>query len=243
MVNAAYLRAIGKEERDVIGRTSLELNAEPEAARAKVEHDRTVIESGRSLTSEEVFPGAAAGRTFLTTKSPLRDEHGRIVGLVGVATDITDRKLAERERESLIGTEQRLRARGRAREPRARTSSSPSCRTSCARRSTRSAAGGSCSASARPLEPGLVERATQAIKRNVDHQARLIDDILDTSRIMSGKLTIERRPVNLVEVVHAAVEIVRPAAGGEAHRAARRRSTDPVITARGRCGAAAAGRS
>ena len=42
-------------------------------------------------------------------------------------------------------------------------------------------------------EPTLIERATEAIKRNVDHQTRLIDDLLDTSRIVSGKLNIERR--------------------------------------------------
>jgi CheY-like chemotaxis protein len=66
--------------------------------------------------------------------------------------------------------------------------------------------------SARTVDASLVERATQAIKRNVDHQARLIDDLLDTSRIMSGKLSIERRPIDLVEVVQAALEIVRPSA-------------------------------
>jgi len=61
----------------------------------------------------------------------------------------------------------------------------------------------------------LIERATQAIKRNVDHQARLIDDLLDTSRIMSGKLNIERRPVNLVEVVQAALDVVRASAAAK----------------------------
>ena len=83
MVNAAYLAAIGRAEVDVIGRTSLELATDVEAGRAKAEHDRVVVESGRSLTVEEVFPGSAA-RTYLTTKSPLRDEQGGIViGIIG----------------------------------------------------------------------------------------------------------------------------------------------------------------
>ena len=43
----------------VLGRTSLELSSDADAAQAKVEHDRTVIESGRSLTVEEIFPGPA----------------------------------------------------------------------------------------------------------------------------------------------------------------------------------------
>src|SRR5207249_3148887 len=67
-------------------------------------------------------------------------------------------------------------------------------------------------ATTRPLDGTLVERASKAIKRNVDHQTRLIDDLLDTSRIVSGKLTIERRVVNLVDTVHAALDAARPVA-------------------------------
>ncbi len=214
MVNAAYLRAVGKEERDVIGRNSLELATDPEAGRLKAEHDRTVIESGQSLTVEEVFPGTTVAHTYLTTKSPLRDEQGRIVGLVGVATDITDRKRAERELEALVGTEQRLREEA---ERANRAKDEFLAIVSHELRSPLNAlrGWGHLLASTRPLEPSLIERATQAIKRNVEHQARLIDDLLDTSRSMSGKLTLERNPVNLVDVVHAAVEIARPAAGAK----------------------------
>ena len=66
-----------------------------------------------------------------------------------------------------------------------------------------------------PPDRSLVERAAKAIKRNVDHQTRLIDDLLDTSRIVSGKLTIERRSVNLVEIVLAALDAVRPGAAAK----------------------------
>src|SRR4030095_8911055 len=55
----------------------------------------------------------------------------------------------------------------------------------------------------------------KAIKRTVDHQTPLIDDLLDTSRIVSGKLTIERRTVNLVDIVLAALDAVRPGAAAE----------------------------
>ncbi len=214
MVNAAYLAAIGRAESDVIGRTSLELATDLEAGRAKAEHDRVVVESGRSLTVEEVFPGPYAGRTYLTTKSPLRDEQGRLVGLVGVATDITERKRAERALEELLGEEQRLREEA---ERANRAKDEFLAIVSHELRSPLNAlhGWGHLLANTRPLEPGLVERATAAIKRNVEHQARLIDDILDTSRSISGKLAIERAPVNLAEVVHAAVEIARPAAAAK----------------------------
>jgi signal transduction histidine kinase len=69
--------------------------------------------------------------------------------------------------------------------------------------------------SAKSPDAALIERATHAIKRNVDHQARLIEDLLDTSRIMSGKLNIERRPLNAVEIVQAALESVKQAAAAK----------------------------
>jgi len=70
-------------------------------------------------------------------------------------------------------------------------------------------------ATTRPLDASLIERAAKAIKRNVDHQTRLIDDLLDTSRIVSGKLTIERRIVNLVEAVTGALDASRPLAAAK----------------------------
>jgi PAS domain S-box-containing protein len=211
MVNAAYLAVIGRAEVDVIGRTSLELATDREAGRVKANHDRVVVQSGQSLTAEEIFPGPSAPRIYLTTKSPLRDEQGRVVGLVGVATDITDRKRAERALEALLGEEQQLREEA---ERANRAKDEFLAIVSHELRSPLNAlrGWGHLLASTRPLDPSLVDRATAAIKRNVEHQARLIDDLLDTSRSISGRLTIERAPVNLAEVVHAAVEIARPAA-------------------------------
>jgi signal transduction histidine kinase/ActR/RegA family two-component response regulator len=54
--------------------------------------------------------------------------------------------------------------------------------------------------------------ALQTIERNARAQMHIIDDLLDVSRVMGGKLRLDTRPVNLGEVVHDAVETVRPAA-------------------------------
>jgi signal transduction histidine kinase/CheY-like chemotaxis protein len=54
-------------------------------------------------------------------------------------------------------------------------------------------------------------RALAAIDRNARAQTRLIEDLLDVSRAISGKLRIDARPCNVGEVVHAAAETVRPA--------------------------------
>ena len=55
-------------------------------------------------------------------------------------------------------------------------------------------------------------RAAEVIERNAQTQQQLVDDILDVSRIITGKLRVEPRPVELPPVVGAAVDAVRPAA-------------------------------
>ncbi len=62
------------------------------------------------------------------------------------------------------------------------------------------------------LEPARVKSAGQALERAARIQAQLIDDLLDVSRIGSGKLELERRPLDPAPVVAAAVETMRQAA-------------------------------
>jgi signal transduction histidine kinase/CheY-like chemotaxis protein len=56
------------------------------------------------------------------------------------------------------------------------------------------------------------ERALESIERNARAQARLIEDLLEVSRIVTGKLRIHTEPVDLAAIVEAAVEVVQPAA-------------------------------
>jgi signal transduction histidine kinase/ActR/RegA family two-component response regulator len=64
----------------------------------------------------------------------------------------------------------------------------------------------------RKLDEETVVRAFEIIERNANSQAQLVEDILDFSRIISGKLRIDVRPVELASVVEAATDVVRPAA-------------------------------
>ena len=61
------------------------------------------------------------------------------------------------------------------------------------------------------LEEGKHPRALQAIERNAVAQAQLIEDLLDVSRIVSGKLRLDLEPTDLRRVADAAVDAVRPA--------------------------------
>lgn len=62
------------------------------------------------------------------------------------------------------------------------------------------------------LDEETFSRAIETIERNAKLQARLIDDMLDVSRIISGKLRLDAQPVDLTTVINAAVDTSRPAA-------------------------------
>jgi PAS domain S-box-containing protein len=55
-------------------------------------------------------------------------------------------------------------------------------------------------------------RAAEIIDRNADNLARLVEDLLDVSRVITGKLTLNERPVDLSRVLGAALDSIRPAA-------------------------------
>ncbi|HET6851604.1 MAG TPA: ATP-binding protein [Pyrinomonadaceae bacterium] len=58
----------------------------------------------------------------------------------------------------------------------------------------------------------VLSQGLEAIDRNAKVQAQLIDDLLDVSRIVSGKLNLEVRPLDISSVTRAAINVVRPAA-------------------------------
>lgn len=62
------------------------------------------------------------------------------------------------------------------------------------------------------------DRAIESIDRNAKLQSRLIDDMLDVSRIISGKLRLDAQPIDLTTVINAAVDTLRPAAEAKSIR-------------------------
>ena len=62
-----------------------------------------------------------------------------------------------------------------------------------------------------PDDVQTVKEGMGAIERNVRVQTQLIEDLLDMSRITSGKVRLEVRSINLADVIHAAIETVAPA--------------------------------
>jgi signal transduction histidine kinase len=62
------------------------------------------------------------------------------------------------------------------------------------------------------LSPDVTARGLEILQRNVSLQAKLIEDLMDLSRIISGKLELECRRIDLAELIGFAVDAIRPAA-------------------------------
>jgi PAS domain S-box-containing protein len=92
-----------KSEAEILGKDDYELFPK-EMAEGFIADDRSVIQTGTPVINREEYVIDEEGRKhfLLTTKLPFRDEHNQIVGLIGIGRDITERKIAEVERERLI---------------------------------------------------------------------------------------------------------------------------------------------
>jgi PAS domain S-box-containing protein len=95
LANPATLALLRKRAEDVLGKTDEEFYDDPAIGRTMMANDRRVMESGQTQVMEEVVPSPNGPRTFLSSKTPYRDAEGRVIGIIGVARDITERKRAE----------------------------------------------------------------------------------------------------------------------------------------------------
>ncbi|MBD3886740.1 PAS domain S-box protein [Phormidium tenue FACHB-886] len=135
---------------------------------------------------------------------------GDIGGIILFAENITERKRATQEREHLL---ERERAAREAAETANRVKDEFLAVLSHELRSPLNPIlGWSKLLRSRQLDEQKTERALEVIERNAQMQAQLINDLLDVSRILRGKLSLDAQPVNLVTTIQAAMETVRLAA-------------------------------
>jgi PAS domain S-box-containing protein len=125
-------------------------------------------------------------------------------------SDITERKRAEQERERLLEREQELR---RQAEEASRLKDEFLATVSHELRTPLTAfLGYAQMLQLRQRDEAYIARTVEKMVRSAKSQAQLIEDLLDVSRIVSGKLRLDPQPVDMRAVVRAALDTVRPAA-------------------------------
>lgn len=105
-VNAATCVVFGRPANEVLGRTEAELW--PENAAMLQEHDQQVMQTKQRLTVEYVIHSGGVSRTFQSTKTPLLNETGDLVGLVGIAHETTEQNIAEQRLRELLALNQQV---------------------------------------------------------------------------------------------------------------------------------------
>jgi PAS domain S-box-containing protein len=148
-------------------------------------------------------------RWLLDTGAPIRDEEGRFVGYVGSSMDITQRKDAEREREALLAAEHA--ARTEAERANALKDEFLGILSHELRTPLNAVLGWVHLMKTSTPSADQLARGLTVIERNARLQSRMVEDLLDMSGVMAGKVRIEKRRVPLTRIVDAVVESVQPA--------------------------------
>ncbi|WP_373530170.1 response regulator [Nostoc sp.] len=168
------------------------------------------IREGRDYSDEFRFQTAhSIGRWVQVRSSPMLSSQGELLGYVGTLEDITERKQAEEVRAQVIREQtarQEAEAANRMKDEFLAVLSHE------LRTPLTSMLGWSKILRSKKLDEKATSRALEAIERNAVAQMQLIEDILDVSRIIRGQLRLNVSAVNLISVMEAVLEAVRPLA-------------------------------
>src|SRR5262245_21308705 len=162
---------------------------------------REVVEHGVSR-NVPLHPGSASGEVISTTlnASALREIDGRVIGAIGILRDM---RAYEQVLHDLEESRRELRDANQAKD-RFLAVVSHELRTPLT-----AMVGWVRLLTAGMLDDATSTRALQVIERNTKLLAHLIDDLLEVSRIVTGKLRLEVGPVDLVAVIESAIEAVQ----------------------------------
>jgi PAS domain S-box-containing protein len=183
---------------------------------ASLNHDQCwmalALEEDDEYNGQEIIIERPDGSRIpvLAHANPIHDESGRMIGAVNVLVDISDRKYAEMEREELLMREKAAHSEAQAAN---RSKDEFISLVSHELRSPlTSILGYNRILLSNPHNAEQVRQASEVIERNAQTQLRLIEDLLDISRIVSGKLRLDLSLIDIVSVLAEALDEVRPAA-------------------------------
>jgi PAS domain S-box-containing protein len=196
-LNRANSASVGLAVNDIVGKTDQEFLPR-ELANRRVEEDREVMRERLPRTTEIRVAGETGDAWFETYKAPVFDSGGEVIGTVGYARDITERKALDVAREAALAEAQRL----------ARVRSDFLANMSHEIRTPLAAILGLAQVG---LRGGSGRGNAETFARILDSGQLLlgvINDILDFSKIEAGKLTVENAAFDPCEAIDRAVDFV-----------------------------------
>jgi two-component system CheB/CheR fusion protein len=197
--NATYAHWIGLPVEQIVGRPIVDVmgKAAVELIRPRVE--RVLL--GERMEYEEVLPIAGVPKPVHIVYAPDTDGAGNVVGWVASVTDISERKRAE---TALREANEKLKDADRRKDEFLAMLGHELRNPLAAIQLSVAMLRGS-----RALDPEQ-ERACQMIHRQTEQLVRLVDDLLEISRITTGKLTLKKARINVTSLVHNTLETCRP---------------------------------
>src|SRR5437660_4073280 len=187
----------------------------PEDRRAEEDDVLARVRRGERIDHFETVRMARNGRLIdiSLTVSPVRNRFGHIVGASKVARDISERRRLDEYRNVLLKHEHEART---AAEALIRAKDQFLATISHELRTPLNAIFGWARLLERPeLDEQSRKRAITAIVKGASAQARLVEDLLDLSRAVTGRLRLDVGPLSLRDVVEAALDTIRPAANAK----------------------------
>ncbi len=149
-------------------------------------------------------------RWFLVRGLPMKDERGKVLKWFGTNTDIHELKQLEAIRSELLQREQTARTAAEAANN--AKDDFVAMVSHDLRSPLNSILGWAKLLRTRNLDPTATTRALETIERNAKSQAKLLEDLLDMSRILRGTIHLDLTQINLVETVQTAVNTAYPVA-------------------------------
>ena len=190
MVNKRFMEVLEVQEHMVIGRTDADFST-PDAASHYRLLDEQVVRTGRSVEIEEVIPTSTGDVYLLSIKFPLLDPGGRLIGIGGIATEITER--VHYQHQLLAATREAQSAKSMQELFLANMS-----------HEIRTPMNGIQGMTDLLLDTPLSDQQKEfagIIKRSVNNLLVVVNDVLDFSKIKAGKLSLEKIEFRLKDVV------------------------------------------